>query len=81
MIGRIQWVSNAALNAVAAESSVDPQTGKAVSPFKLYVKDMAVTLVAVPILLVLAITGALTNLGFLIGKAVAAAVGKLGGMF
>lgn len=81
MIGRIQWVSNAALNAVAAESSVDPQTGKAVSPFKLYVKDMAVTLVAVPILLVLAITGALTNLGFLIGKAVAAAIGKLGGMF
>lgn len=81
MVGRIQWVSNAALNAVAAESSVDPQTGKAVSPFKIYVKDMAVTLVAVPILLVLAITGALTNLGFLIGKAVAAAIGKIGGMF
>jgi len=81
MVGRIQWVSNAALNAVAAESSVDPQTGKAVSPFKIYVKDMAVTLVAVPVLLVLAITGALTNLGFLIGKAVAAAIGKIGGMF
>lgn len=79
MTGRIQWVSDAALNAVAAGTSVD-QNGKAVSPFKQYAKDMAVTLVAVPILLVLALTGAMTDLGFVIGKAIAAALGKLGGM-
>ena len=79
MTGRIQWVSDAALNAVAAGTSVD-QNGKAVSPFKQYAKDMTVTLVAVPILLVLALTGAMTNLGFIIGKAIAAALGKLGGM-
>lgn len=79
MTGRIQWVSDAALNAVAAGTSVD-QNGKAVSPFKQYAKDMTVTLVAVPILLVLALTGAMTDLGFVIGKAIAAALGKLGGM-
>ena len=63
-MGRIQWVSNAALNAAAAESVVGPD-GKAVSPFKAYMKDMTVVLVITPVLLVLAISGALTDLGFL----------------
>lgn len=78
-IGEIQWVSNAALNAVAAESTVGPD-GKSVNAFKPYMKSMIVLLIIVPVLLTLATTGALTDLGFLIGKAVAASVGKLGNM-
>ena len=63
---KVQLVSNAALNAVAAESSIGPD-GKAVSPFKLYVSDMVVVLVLAPALLILAVTGALTDLGFFLG--------------
>lgn len=79
MMGRIQWVSNAALNAVAAESSVGPD-GKAVSPFKNYCKDMAVVMVLVPVLLTLAVTGTLTNLGFLIGDMLVDAIASVGDM-
>ena len=64
--GRIQWVSNAALNAVATESTVGPD-GKANGPFKTYIKDMVVVLVLTPVLLVLAFTGVLADLGFVIG--------------
>jgi cytochrome c oxidase assembly factor CtaG len=64
--GRIQWVSNAALNAVATESTVGPD-GKANGPFKTYIKDMVVVLVLTPVLLVLALTGVLADLGFVIG--------------
>ena len=79
MMGRIQWVSNAALNAVAAESSVGPD-GKAVSPFKNYCKDMAVVLILVPILLTLAVTGSLTSLGFLIADMLVDLIGSIGDM-
>lgn len=77
--GRIQWVSTAALNAVAAEScgGVD---GVPDSPLKVYVKDMVPVLILTPILLVLAITGALQNLGFLIGDLLANAISQAGGM-
>lgn len=78
-MGRIQWVSNAALNAAAAESVVGPD-GKAVSPFKAYMKDMTVVLVITPVLLVLAISGALTDLGFLLGDLLANAIEGIGGM-
>ncbi len=78
MPGRIQWVSNAALNAVAAETTVGPD-GKAGSPMKIYIKDMTVILVITPILLVLAVTGVLTQLGFLIGGLLANAIGGIGG--
>lgn len=81
MQGRLQLVSNAALNAVAASSAVDPQTGKAVSPYKAYAKDMIVTLIAVPVLLILALQGSLMDLGFLVGNALAEGIQKLGGMF
>ena len=70
-MGRIQWVSNAALNAAAAES---------VSPFKAYMKDMTVVLIITPVLLVLAISGALTDLGFLLGDLLANAIEGIGGM-
>ena len=80
VLGRVQWVSNAALNAVSAESTVGPD-GKAVSPFKLYCKDMIVVLVLTPILLTLAVTGTLTNFGFLLGDLLVDAVTRMGEMF
>ena len=77
--GRPQWVSTAALNAVAAEQMPTPD-GRARSAIKTYASDMVVTLVAVPILLVLAMSGALTQLGLLLGEAIAVGIGALGGM-
>lgn len=78
-MGRIQWVSNAALNAAAAESVVGPDN-RAVNPLKVYVKDMVPLLVVTPILLTLAITGVLTDLGFLLGDLLARAVESIGNM-
>jgi hypothetical protein len=77
--GRTQWVSNAALNAVAAQSVVGPD-GKPASPLKIYAKDMIVVLVVTPILLTLAITGVLTDLGFLLGQLLANAISGISGM-
>lgn len=79
-MGAVQWVSNAALNAVAAESQPGPD-GKAVSPFKLYIKDMVVIMILTPILLALALTGTLTDLGFLLGDVICAGINSIGGMF
>ena len=76
----IQWVSTAALNAVAAETVIGPD-GKAVGPLKVYAKDMIVVLVLTPIFLVLAISGALTNLGFLLGELIARAIAGISNMF
>ena len=45
--------------------------------FRTYAKSMAVTLIATTVMLVLALTGALTDLGFIIGKALTAALGKV----
>ena len=45
--------------------------------FRTYAKSMTVTLIATTVMLVLALTGALTDLGFLIGKALTAALGKV----
>jgi keratin, type II cytoskeletal I (fragment) len=78
-MGRVQCVSTAALNAAAAEQIVGPD-GKAISPLKMYAKDMIVVLVITPVLLTLAITGVLTDLGFLIGKLIADTVSGIGGM-
>lgn len=77
--GRIQLVSNAALNAVAGENTVGAD-GKAVSPFKLYIKDMIVVMIIVPILITLAVTGALTNLGFTLAQLIVEGISKIGGM-
>jgi len=65
-MGRIQWVSNAALNAVAAEAMPGPD-GKPQSAFRMYAKDMIVVLVITPILLTLAVNGVLLNIGFSLG--------------
>lgn len=79
MTGRVQLVSNAALNAVASEQTITPD-GRSKSALKIYVADMIPTLVAVPVLLVLAMSGALTQLGLLLGEALAAGISTLGGM-
>lgn len=68
-MGKIQWVSNAALNAVMSPS-----------PLKFYAKDMTAVLIVTPILIVLAVTGVLTDLGFLLGDLIAQAVGGIGNM-
>ncbi len=77
ILGKIQFVSHAALNAVAAETTVGPD-GRPVSPMKIYIKDMIVVLTITPILLVLAISGALTELGFLVGELLSKAIGNVG---
>lgn len=77
--GRPQLVSTAALNAVAAEQVPTPD-GRARNAIKIYASDMVVTLVSIPILLVLAMSGALTQLGLLLGDAIASGIAALGGM-
>lgn len=78
LFGNIQWVSNAALNATAGESTLGPD-GKPVNPLKMYAKDMVIVLVITPIMLILAVSGALTQLGLLIGGAIAGAISNIGG--
>ena len=79
-MGRIQWVSNAALNAVAAEAMPGPD-GKPQSAFKMYAKDMIVVLVITPILLTLAVTGVLSNLGFFLGDLIGKGIESLSHSF
>lgn len=57
----IQWISTAAMMAVANEQ----QTGQ--TAIKSYIKDMVMVLVLTPILLVLAMSGVLSDLGFILG--------------
>lgn len=78
-MGRVQWISSAALNAVAAENMPGPD-GTPQSAFKVYTKDMMVVLIVTPVLLTLAITGVLTNLGFLIGDIIAKGITSISGM-
>lgn len=59
--GRMQFVTNAALNAVAAASTGD-------NPFKVWFKQQLPVLIIAPLLFVLAATGILANIGFFIGN-------------
>lgn len=68
--GRTQWVSNAALNAVATETAGQ-------SAFKLYIKQTAILCIVAPLLLVLASTGVLANLGFMAGGALSNAISNI----
>lgn len=74
--GRLQLVSNAALNAVATESVIGPD-GKGQSAFKIYTKEMLISLIVAPILLVLCITGAISKVGFGIGSLLADVLTKI----
>ena len=78
--GRINLISQAAINAVGNDGQIDQATGKRRGMIAEYAKSMAPMLIAIPILLVLAITGALTNIGFLIGELLVEGIGKLGAM-
>ena len=79
-MGRMQLVSNAALNAVAIENTVGPD-GETHNPFKIYVKDMVVILTLTPILITLAATGILAKLGFALAGLLVRGIGSLiGGM-
>lgn len=68
--GRIQLVSNAALNAVTAAS-----TGQ--NPFKIYLKEQLLTVIMAPAIYVLAATGILSRLGFFIGTTIGNWLGSL----
>lgn len=68
--GRLQLVSNAALNAVTAAS-----TGQ--NPFKTYLKEQLLTVVMAPAIYVLAATGILSRLGFFIGTTLGNWIGGL----
>lgn len=58
-----QWVTNAALNAVASSAS-------GVNPFKVYFKQQAVVCIMAPTIFVLAATGVLSKFGFMLGNAI-----------
>lgn len=77
--GRVQLVSNAALNAVAAEGVVGPN-GRSVNAFKTYAKDMLAVLILAPAFLVLAVTGSITQLGIMLGELIASGIGNIGNM-
>jgi hypothetical protein len=79
MTGRLQLVSNAALNAAASEATIDPD-GRNASPFKIYAKDMAITLILTPILLILAVSGALLHIGLVIGGGIATLLSGISNM-
>ncbi len=83
IVGNVQLVSNAALNAVSSESVVQAD-GKTDSPYKYYFKHMTVTLIIVPVLILLSATGVLTQLGFAIGdllmRVITGISGKIGNL-
>lgn len=76
--GRIQLVSNAALNAVVI-GGVSDMEGDRVNPIKTYAKDMFQVLIIVPLLLTLAVTGVLPQVGFVIGDYIVEGIKSFGG--
>lgn len=78
-MNKVQFISSEALNAVAAESVIG-QNGKPNNAIKVYGRSAVKMLVITAILLTLAITGALTNLGFLIGELVSSSISNIGNM-
>ena len=78
---KLQLVSDEAFFAVANAQNVDPTTGKKQNAFKLYFKDMVVIGILTPILIVMALSGAMTQLGFLIGSVIVDMLANAGNMF
>lgn len=78
---KLQLVSDEAFFAVANAQNVDPTTGKKQNAFKLYFKDMMVIGILTPILIVMALSGAMTQLGFLIGSVLVDMLANVGNMF
>lgn len=65
-VGGTQWVSETAIAAVMAGNQVGPN-GKPNNPVIFYLKGMVVPLVLIPVMLVLLLSGVLTQVGFYIG--------------
>ena len=78
--GRIQLVSKAALDAAANEGTIDPNTSKTRGLISLYMKGMGLKLILIPVLLILVVTGSLTNLGFVVADVLVAVIRLLGEM-
>lgn len=78
---KLQLVSDEAFFAVANAQNVDPTTGKKQNAFKLYFKDMMVIGILTPILIVMALSGAMTQLGFLIGSVLVDMLANVSNMF
>ena len=78
--GRIQLVSKAALDAAANEGTIDPNTSKTRGLISLYMKGMGLKLILIPVLLILVVTGSLTNLGFVVADVLVAMIRLLGEM-
>lgn len=76
--GRIQFISKAALDAVSNEGTLDPKTSKTRGLVSLYMKGMGLKLIVIPILLILVLTGSLTNLGFTIADLIVAMLRLIG---
>lgn len=74
--GRVQFVSNAALNAVATESVLGTD-GKGQSAWKIYFSDMLVSSIAIGVLLVLCLTGVMAKFGFVVGDFIVRFVNKI----
>lgn len=66
LVGGTQWVSETAVAAVMAGNQVGPN-GKPNNPVIFYLKGMVVPLVLIPVMLVLLLSGVLTQVGFYIG--------------
>lgn len=67
--GRIKWISQAALNAVASEGMVGPD-GKENKKIPKYLNDMVWNCVGGVMCLVIAVSGALNHLGLAIGNGI-----------
>lgn len=78
-MGRVQWVSTAALNAVAAEGQPG-SNGKPKTALSIYAEAAMAKLIATTLLITLAVTGALSNLGFFIGYTLSNAISNVGNM-
>lgn len=76
LFSRIPLVSNSAINAVMISSRVGPD-GKTVNPYRIYIKDMFIIVIVTGILLVLTVTGALSQLGLALGMLLANAISAL----
>ena len=72
----IKLVSDAAIAAVIASQTPGPD-GSFQSPFRIYVKDMAFVCILTPIMLILAMTGALTTLGLHLGSLLAGLISNI----
>ena len=70
---KVQIISNAAIRAVQGEESGQ-------NALRYYFKDMVVIMVVTPILLVLALTGVLMDLGFILGDVICGLIASLGAM-